>query len=130
MANILAQKDRGYGFNAQTEEYGDMYKMGIIDPAKVVRSALQNAASVAGLLITTEAGVAEAPKKEGEGAGGMPDMANMDMSNAAEMMGKMNPDMMKAGMEMMKGMVRRDRAIRRHCRRNSVRNSAQFGAVL
>ena len=51
------------------------------------------------------------------GAGGMPDMANMDMSNAAEMMGKMNPDMMKAGMEMMKGMVRR------------ARNSAQFGAI-
>ena len=54
------------------------------------------------------------------GAGGMPDMANMDMSNAAEMMGKMNPDMMKAGMEMMKGMVRRAR--------NSAQLSAQFGA--
>jgi chaperonin GroEL len=77
VANILAKDDRAYGFNAQTEEYGDMYKMGIIDPAKVVRSALQNAASVAGLLITTEAGVAEAPKKEGEGAGGMPDMGGM-----------------------------------------------------
>ena len=76
VANILAQKDRAYGFNAQTEEYGDMYKMGIIDPAKVVRSALQNAASVAALLITTEAGIAEAPKKEGEG-GGMPDMGGM-----------------------------------------------------
>ncbi len=78
VANILKEKDRGYGFNAQTEEYGDMYKMGIIDPAKVVRSALQNAASVAALLITTEAGIAEAPKKEGEGAGGgMPDMGGM-----------------------------------------------------
>ena len=78
VANILAEKDRGYGFNAQTEEYGDLYKMGIIDPAKVVRSALQNAASVAALLITTEAGIAEAPKKEGEGAGGgMPDMGGM-----------------------------------------------------
>ena len=79
VANILKESDRGYGFNAQTEEYGDMYKMGIIDPAKVVRAALQNAASVAGLLITTEAGVAEAPKKEGEGAGGggMPDMGGM-----------------------------------------------------
>ncbi|MEM5517746.1 chaperonin GroEL [Henriciella sp. AS95] len=76
VANILAQKDRGYGFNAQTEEYGDMYKMGIIDPAKVVRSALQNAASVAGLLITTEAGIAEAPKKEGD-APAMPDMGGM-----------------------------------------------------
>ena len=63
------------------------------------------------------------------GAGGMPDMANMDMSNAAEMMGKMNPDMMKAGMEMMKGMVRRYRAIRRNFRRNSAHcsgNSAQM----
>ena len=79
VANILKESDRGYGFNAQTEEYGDLYKMGIIDPAKVVRSALQNAASVAGLLITTEAGIAEAPKKEGEGAGagGMPDMGGM-----------------------------------------------------
>ncbi|MGB3624637.1 MAG: chaperonin GroEL [Henriciella sp.] len=78
VANVLKETDRGYGFNAQTEEYGDLYKMGIIDPAKVVRSALQNAASVAALLITTEAGVAEAPKKEGEGAGGgMPDMGGM-----------------------------------------------------
>ena len=76
VANILKEKDRAYGFNAQTEEYGDMYKMGIIDPAKVVRSALQNAASVAALLITTEAGIADAPKKEGEG-GGMPDMGGM-----------------------------------------------------
>ncbi len=50
-------------------------------------------------------------------------MANMDMSNAAEMMGKMNPDMMKAGMEMMKGMVRRYRAIRRNVRRNSARTA-------
>ncbi|MEE2878975.1 MAG: TCP-1/cpn60 chaperonin family protein, partial [Pseudomonadota bacterium] len=78
VANILKESDRGYGFNAQTEEYGDMYKMGIIDPAKVVRSSLQNAASVAGLLITTEAGIAEAPKKEGDApAGGMPDMGGM-----------------------------------------------------
>ena len=76
VANILAKDDRAYGFNAQTEEYGDMYKMGIIDPAKVVRSALQNAASVAALLITTEAGIAEAPKKDGDG-GGMPDMGGM-----------------------------------------------------
>ena len=76
VANVLANKDRAYGFNAQTEEYGDMYKMGIIDPAKVVRSALQNAASVAGLLITTEAGIAEAPKKEGDSPA-MPDMGGM-----------------------------------------------------
>ena len=55
---------KNFGFNAQTEEYGDLVEMGIIDPAKVVRVALQNAASVAALLITTEAAIAEAPKKE------------------------------------------------------------------
>jgi chaperonin GroEL len=73
---------KSFGFNAQTEEYGDLVEMGIIDPAKVVRVALQNAASVAGLLITTEAAIAEAPKKDaghshGPG-GGMPDMGGMD----------------------------------------------------
>jgi len=53
-----------YGFNAQTADYGDMIEMGILDPTKVVRVALQNAASIAGLMITTEAMVAEAPRKE------------------------------------------------------------------
>ena len=53
-------QDPAFGFNAQTEEYGDMYKFGVIDPAKVVRTALQDAASVAGLLITTEAMIAAA----------------------------------------------------------------------
>ncbi len=72
---ILQTKTRSHGFNAQTEEYGDLVAMGVIDPVKVVRSALQNAASVAGLLITTEASIAEAPKKEA--AGGMPDMGGM-----------------------------------------------------
>ncbi|HXZ14720.1 MAG TPA: TCP-1/cpn60 chaperonin family protein, partial [Roseiarcus sp.] len=52
-----------HGYDAQTGEYGDLYKLGIIDPTKVVRTALQDAASVAGLLITTEAMVAEKPKK-------------------------------------------------------------------
>jgi chaperonin GroEL len=61
-----------FGYNAQTEEYGDMMKMGILDPTKVVRSALQNAASIAGLLITTEVSVAEAPKKESAPAMAMP----------------------------------------------------------
>jgi chaperonin GroEL len=64
---VLAKVKEGnsnFGYNAQTEEYGDMMKMGILDPTKVVRSALQNAASIAGLLITTEVSVAEAPKKE------------------------------------------------------------------
>ena len=70
---IRRGKGKGFGFNAQTEEYGDLVGMGVIDPVKVVRSALQNAASVAGLLITTEASIAEAPKKESAG-GGMPDM--------------------------------------------------------
>ncbi|RMH50158.1 MAG: chaperonin GroEL [Zetaproteobacteria bacterium] len=62
--NVAANKENAYGFNAATEEYGDLVKMGVIDPTKVVRTALQNAASVASLLITTEAMVAELPKKE------------------------------------------------------------------
>ena len=69
-----------YGFNAQTEEYGDLVKMGILDPTKVVRTALQNAASIAGLLITTEATVAEKPKKDDGPAmppGGMGGMDGM-----------------------------------------------------
>jgi chaperonin GroEL len=74
---IKNQKSKTYGFNAQTEIYGDMVEMGVIDPAKVVRSALQNAASVAGLLITTEAAIAEAPKADAPAGGGMPDMGGM-----------------------------------------------------
>ncbi|MEM9471209.1 MAG: chaperonin GroEL, partial [Pseudomonadota bacterium] len=62
-----------FGFNAQTEDYCDMVGEGIMDPTKVVRIALQDAASVAALLITTEAMVAEAPKKD-NGAGAMPPM--------------------------------------------------------
>jgi chaperonin GroEL len=58
-----------FGYDAQNDEYGDMFEKGIIDPAKVVRTALQDAASIAGLLITTEAGVAEAPKKKDAHAG-------------------------------------------------------------
>ena len=61
---ILENSDPNYGYNAQTGEYGDMIAMGIVDPVKVVRTALQDAASVAGLLVTTEAMVAELPKKE------------------------------------------------------------------
>ena len=75
---VRESKDAKFGFNAQTEEYGDMFKFGVIDPAKVVRTALQDAASIAGLLITTEAMVADKPAKEGAGAGGgMPDMGGM-----------------------------------------------------
>ncbi len=74
VANVLAKNDRNWGFNAQSEEYGDLVATGVIDPAKVVRSAIQNAASVAGLLITTEASIAEAPKKAAPASAGMPDM--------------------------------------------------------
>jgi chaperonin GroEL len=75
---IRESNDPAFGFNAQTEEYGDMFKFGVIDPAKVVRTALQDAASVAGLLITTEAMVADKPSKDdGGGGGGMGDMGGM-----------------------------------------------------
>jgi chaperonin GroEL len=75
---VRESNDPAFGFNAQTEEYGDMFKFGVIDPAKVVRTALEDAASVAGLLITTEAMVADKPAKEGAGGGGgMPDMGGM-----------------------------------------------------
>ena len=66
-----------FGFNAGNGTYGDMLEMGILDPAKVTRMALQNAASVSGLLLTTEAMVAEIPKKESAPAGGAPDMGGM-----------------------------------------------------
>jgi chaperonin GroEL len=69
-----------FGFNAQSEAYEDLIQAGVIDPTKVVRTALQNAASVASLMLTTEALVAEKPeKKKGGGPGGMPDMGDMDM---------------------------------------------------
>ncbi len=76
---IRESGDAAFGFNAQTEEYGDMFAYGVIDPAKVVRTALEDAASIAGLLITTEAMVADKPAKEGAGGapGGMPDMGGM-----------------------------------------------------
>ena len=78
--NKVLDGKANYGFNAQTEEYGDLVKMGILDPTKVVRTALQNAASIAGLLITTEATVAEKPKKDDGPAmppGGMGGMDGM-----------------------------------------------------
>jgi chaperonin GroEL len=61
---MLDQKDTNYGFDAQKGDYTDMVKSGIIDPVKVVRTALQDASSVAGLLVTTEAMVAEKPEKK------------------------------------------------------------------
>ena len=75
VGKVLENSSATYGFNAQTEEYVDMIQAGVIDPAKVVRTALQDAASVAGILITTEAAVADAPKKAS--AGGAPDMGGM-----------------------------------------------------
>jgi len=82
VGKLRENKSETFGFNAQTEEYVDMLQAGIIDPVKVVRIALQDASSVAGLIITTEASIAEAPKKkEGAGAGmggGMGGMGDMD----------------------------------------------------
>ena len=77
--NKVEEGDGQFGYNAASGEYGDMLDMGILDPTKVTRSALQNAASVAGLIITTEAMVAEMPKEEPAmpGGGGMPDMGGM-----------------------------------------------------
>jgi chaperonin GroEL len=66
---VRQDKNANYGFNAETEEYGDMLKMGVVDPTKVTRSALQNASSIAGLLLTTEAVVSEIPEKEKAPAG-------------------------------------------------------------
>ena len=81
VGKILEKDDATFGFNAQTEQYVDLVADGVIDPAKVVRTALQDAASVAGLLITTEAAIVEAPKKGGgaPAGGGMPGgMGDMD----------------------------------------------------
>ncbi|WP_120498980.1 chaperonin GroEL [Roseovarius sp. EL26] len=74
---VRESSDTSFGFNAQTEEYGDMFSFGVIDPAKVVRTALEDAASIAGLLVTTEAMVADKPAKDGAAGGGMPDMGGM-----------------------------------------------------
>jgi chaperonin GroEL len=78
VGKIMENKSETYGFDAQNEEYVDLVEAGIIDPAKVVRAALQDAASVAGLLITTEAMVAELPKDKPSGAPGMPGHGGMD----------------------------------------------------
>ncbi len=80
VGKVLENKSDTFGFNAQTEEYVDMLQAGILDPAKVVRCALQDAASVAGLLITTEAMIAETPKDAAPmpaGGGGMGGMGGM-----------------------------------------------------
>ena len=87
MGKLLEQKDTDHGYDAQTSQYKNLVKAGIIDPVKVVRTALQDASSVAGLLITTEAIITEAPVEAGAapandmgamggmgGMGGMPGM--------------------------------------------------------
>jgi chaperonin GroEL len=74
----VAEGKGNFGYNAQTEEYGDLVKMGILDPTKVARTALQNAASIAGLMITTEAMIAEMPKKSAKGPAAAPGMDDMD----------------------------------------------------
>jgi chaperonin GroEL len=80
VGKVLESRAQAFGYDAQRDEYGDMFEKGIIDPAKVVKTALQDAASVAGLLITTEAGIAEAPKKkEAHAHGPAPGMGGMDM---------------------------------------------------
>jgi chaperonin GroEL len=78
VGKVMENKSATFGFNAQTEEYVDMVQAGVIDPAKVVRTALQDAASVSSLLITTEAAIVEAPKK---GGGGMPQMPGGGMGD-------------------------------------------------
>ena len=67
VGKVMDERSGSFGYDAQADEYGDLIEKGIIDPAKVVRIALQDAASIAGLMITTEAGVAEAPKKDAGG---------------------------------------------------------------
>ncbi len=79
--SIVVQKVKegkgNYGFNARTEEYGDLIEQGVVDPTKVTRTALENAASVAGLLLTTESVIADKPEPESAGGAGMPDMGGM-----------------------------------------------------
>ena len=80
--NKVVEGKGNFGYNAQTAQYGDLMEMGVVDPTKVARCALQNAASVAGLILTTDAMVAESPKEEsggGHGHGGMGGMGGMDM---------------------------------------------------
>ncbi|MDX1070323.1 chaperonin GroEL [Sinorhizobium medicae] len=76
VGKLREKEDFAFGWNAQTGEFGDLFQMGVIDPAKVVRAALQDAASVAGLLVTTEAMIAEKPKKDGQPQ--MPPAPGMD----------------------------------------------------
>ncbi|MCW2525653.1 MAG: groL, partial [Pseudonocardiales bacterium] len=78
VAEKVANLPAGHGLNAATGEYGDLVAQGVVEPAKVTRSALQNAASIAALFLTTEAVVADKPEKNPAPAGGAPDMGGMD----------------------------------------------------
>jgi chaperonin GroEL len=77
VVNDVRKSESGHGLNAATGQYVDLVSEGVIDPAMVTRSALQNAASIAKNILTTEAIVAEVPEKDGGGGGGMPDMSGM-----------------------------------------------------
>jgi chaperonin GroEL len=79
--NKVIESKGNFGYNAATDSYGDLVEQGVLDPTKVTRCALQNASSVAGLILTTDAMVAELPKEEGHshGGGGMGGMGGMDM---------------------------------------------------
>ena len=77
VGKLVDKDDLEWGYDAQNDKFVNMYKAGIVDPVKVVRTALQDAASVAGLIITTEAMIAERPKKEAAGPGGMGGMGGM-----------------------------------------------------
>jgi chaperonin GroEL len=89
VVNKVNEGTGNFGYNAQTGEYGDMIAMGILDPTKVSRSALQNAASVASLILTTEAMVAEAPKRDGGAPAGGGDMGGMGGMGGMPGMGMM-----------------------------------------
>ena len=86
IVNAVKGKDNNHGYNAADDKFGDLIAMGIIDPTKVTRTALQNAASIAGLMITTEAMVAELPKDNESSAGGMPPGGDMGMGGMGGMM--------------------------------------------
>ena len=77
LAEVRKSKNANFGFNAESEEYEDLFAAGVVDPTMVTRTALQNAASIAGLLLTTEALITEVPEDEKAPAGHAPDMGGM-----------------------------------------------------
>jgi chaperonin GroEL len=79
VSRVKESTEKNFGFNAATNVYEDLVKAGVIDPTKVSRIALRNAASIAGLMLTTEAMIADHPKGNGAGAGRQPGMGDMGM---------------------------------------------------